>query len=288
VTGLVVVRTIEVDLTTEAIAASLGRQGEHGATKLVLDGSGFQALWPTATYNISILRYGDDSPYVALLGAALDENGKLEYCLTQTDTAVAGLIRLMVTLVQAEQVCKTCVFLSRIERSLEDGSALDEEARPDWVKRLIAELAAIAAGAQVASIYNALDKSASGFSLDARQGLALKTLIDELYPVRYTAQSLNDAQKTVGRSNLAAAKATTGTVTLPTGGYSGAYPYTIAVPLAAAKADNIIIASPAPASKTAYEDCGAYVSAQAAGSLTFTVTSVPAATVTVNVIVLDP
>lgn len=286
--GLVVVRTIAVDLATDAIAETLGRQGEHCATKLVLDGSSFKALWPAATYNVSILRYGDDSPYVALLGARLDENGKIEYNLSETDTAVAGLIRLMVTVVQAEQVCKTCVFLSRIERSLEDGGALDEEARPDWVKRLLTELAAIAAGAQTASIYNALDKSTSGFSLDARQGLTLKTLIDELYPVRYAVQDLNDAQKTVGRNNLAAAKATSGTVTLPTSGYSGTYPYTYMASLAAVKANNMVIASPAPANKTAYEDCGAYASSQAEGSLTFTVTGIPTAAITVNVIVIDP
>lgn len=77
------------------------------------------------------------------------------------------------------------------------------------------------------------------------------------------------------------AKATT--VTLPTSGWSGTGPYTYTATVASVTATNLVLAGPAPASKADYEDCGAYASAQGAGTLTFTAKSVPTTAITVNV-----
>lgn len=52
-------------------------------------------------------------------------------------------------------------------------------------------------------------------------------------------------------------------------------------------ANNIVIVTPAPASLTSYGEAGVYCSAQAAGKLTFTCTDVPAATLNVNIIILN-
>lgn len=109
--------------------------------------------------------------------------------------------------------------------------------------------------------------------------------------VRFDVDQSSDyaaTEKARARANMGAAKATPGTVTLPTSGWSGTGPYTYAASLAVVTASNLLIVAPAPAGKAAYEDCGAYASAQAAGQLTFTVTSVPTEEIPVNVMVIDP
>jgi len=68
--------------------------------------------------------------------------------------------------------------------------------------------AAIDACLKSANVYNSLDKAVEGFVLDARQGKALKALIDGLYPVKYTAQTLTDAEKVQALSNISAASVT--------------------------------------------------------------------------------
>lgn len=108
--------------------------------------------------------------------------------------------------------------------------------------------------------------------------------------------SRSEADKAQARSNVGAASAndlaakasgTQRTATLPASGWSGAGPYTYTANVEGVTADNLVLAGPAPASKSAYEDCGAYPSAQGAGTLTFTAESVPTEAVTVNVAVFE-
>ena len=117
--------------------------------------------------------------------------------------------------------------------------------------------------------------------------------------VRFTSDqsaTYNDTQKTQARNNIGAASVTavnakasgiTHTATLPTSGWSGTGPYTYAANVSDVTASNTVFAGPAPASRSAYNDCGAYPSAQGAGTLTFTAESVPTSEITVNVIVLN-
>lgn len=106
--------------------------------------------------------------------------------------------------------------------------------------------------------------------------------------VRYNiSMNLTENEKAQGRANTGSAKVVPTTVTLPTSGWSGAGPYTFSATVVAVNAGNIVIAAPAPASKAAYEDCGAYASAQGAGTITFTAETVPTAEITVNVTVID-
>jgi len=73
---------------------------------------------------------------------------------------------------------------------------------------------------------------------------------------------------------------------IPVTGWSGSGPYTQVVSASAVTASNTVIVSPAPASYTAWGECGVYASAQAAGKLTFTAASKPAVALTANVVCL--
>ena len=77
------------------------------------------------------------------------------------------------------------------------------------------------------------------------------------------------------------------TAALPTTGWSGSGPYTYTASVTGVTADNVVLAGPAPASKTLYEAAQAYPSAQGAGTLTFTAANVPTAEITVNVVILN-
>lgn len=79
----------------------------------------------------------------------------------------------------------------------------------------------------------------------------------------------------------------TRTATLPTSGWSGTGPYTYAASVTGVTEDNVVLAGPAPASKSEYEACGAYPSAQGDGTLTFTAQSVPTIQITANVVILN-
>lgn len=72
-------------------------------------------------------------------------------------------------------------------------------------------------------------------------------------------------------------------VTLTTGGWSN---LTQTVSVEGVTADNNVIVAAAPASREAWNDAEVYCSAQAAGTLTFKCSSVPASAVTVNVVIL--
>jgi hypothetical protein len=78
------------------------------------------------------------------------------------------------------------------------------------------------------------------------------------------------------------------TAALPTSGYSGTGPYTIALSVPGAKADTnqAIIAGPAPGYGEAYAAVGAYPSGQDADTVTFTVASVPSSAINVNILLI--
>lgn len=77
------------------------------------------------------------------------------------------------------------------------------------------------------------------------------------------------------------------TATLATSSWSGSGPYTKSVSVTGVTASNNVFVSPAPASFTHYGECGIYCSAQGSGTLTFTATTVPTSSLTVNVAIFN-
>ena len=71
------------------------------------------------------------------------------------------------------------------------------------------------------------------------------------------------------------------TATLTTSGWSS---NTQTVSISGITVSSIVIVSPAPVSYTEYTNAGIYCSGQSSGTLTFTCTSTPSATITVNVL----
>ena len=82
-------------------------------------------------------------------------------------------------------------------------------------------------------------------------------------------------------------KMTVTTATLATSSWSGSGPYTKSVSVTGVTATNNVFVSPAPASFTHYGECGIYCSAQGSGTLTFTATTVPTSSLTVNVAIFN-
>ena len=82
-------------------------------------------------------------------------------------------------------------------------------------------------------------------------------------------------------------KMTVTTATLATSSWSGSGPYTKSVSVTGVTASNNVFVSPAPASFTHYGECGIYCSAQGSGTLTFTATTVPTTSLTVNVAIFN-
>ena len=113
------------------------------------------------------------------------------------------------------------------------------------------------------AVANDLTVAAEGYVLDARQGKALAALAN------------GKASKTTATASLAVAS------------WSGSGPYTQTVSVDGVTAGNVVVAAPAPASFTAWGECGVYASAQAAGKLTFTAEDKPDAALTVNVLCVN-
>lgn len=105
--------------------------------------------------------------------------------------------------------------------------------------------------------------------------------------VALEAEDIQTTGGTVQGDLDAKATGSTTTCTLPTSGWSGTGPYTYAATATGVTSNNLVLAGPAPASKSAYEACGAYPSAQGAGTLTFTAESMPTEAITVNVAVFN-
>ena len=82
-------------------------------------------------------------------------------------------------------------------------------------------------------------------------------------------------------------KMTVTTATLATSSWSGSGPYTKSVSVTGVTASNNVFVSPDPASFTHYGECGIYCSAQGSGTLTFTATTVPTSSLTVNVAIFN-
>ena len=103
-------------------------------------------------------------------------------------------------------------------------------------------------------------------------GRGLDAILDEMGNATIPAERLADNAKSKGVA-----------VTLAKGSWSS---NAQTVSVTGVTASNNVIVSAAPASREAYNDAEIYCSAQAAGTLTFKCGSVPAADVTVNVVIL--
>ena len=156
----------------------------------------------------------------------------------------------------------------------------------------------------ICSVYNALDLEMEGYALDARQGKALKGLLDGLsaevekkLAATNVANNLTteqegyalDARQGKALADLANGKAsqTTAAVSLTAAAWSGEGPYTQTVSAIGVTAGNVAVVSPAPASFTEWSECGVYASAQAAGELTFIAENKPETALTANVLCIN-
>ena len=143
-----------------------------------------------------------------------------------------------------------------------------------------------------------------GYVLDARQGKAMKGLLDGLssevgkkLAVANVANNLTteqegcalDARQGKALATLANGKAskTTATASLAVASWSGSGPYTQTVSVSGVTANNAVVVAPAPESFTAWGESAVYASAQAAGKLTFTAAVKPTAALTVNVLCIN-
>lgn len=82
----------------------------------------------------------------------------------------------------------------------------------------------------------------------------------------------------------AESKITTATASLTSTGWSS---NSKTVSVTGVTASNSVLVTPAPASIDDYANCGIKCTAQAAGTLTFSCTTVPSSTITVNVMIID-
>ena len=106
-----------------------------------------------------------------------------------------------------------------------------------------------------------------------------------------SATSTNPVQNKVIKSEIDKLKPTRVTVSLPATGWTqdsatGLYKKTVTVSgVSATETAQMIHVTPAVASQAAYMDAGIYASGQAANSLTFSASAVPAAALTVYVVI---
>lgn len=113
------------------------------------------------------------------------------------------------------------------------------------------------------SIVNTLTATSEGKALDARQGKALKTLVD------------------------AKATITPATATLSQSGWSlSGSVYTQTVSVSGVTASGRVIVSPQPSAFLSYSEAQVYASAQSAGKLTFTAVYRPECDLAVNCLVV--
>jgi hypothetical protein len=141
-----------------------------------------------------------------------------------------------------------------------------------------------------------LDESLCGLMRDGVTGLPTATLQAQVTALLATLQTALEAALAGGIPNHVFTHAAGGddplvknaTAALPTSGYSGTGPYTIALSVPGAKADTnqAIIAGPAPGYGEAYAAVGAYPSGQDADTVTFTVASVPSSAINVNILLI--
>lgn len=126
-----------------------------------------------------------------------------------------------------------------------------------------------------ANVYNALDKTASGYALDARQGKALSDAL----ALKASSSALSALEAAVaGKASFAQAS-----VSLPVSGWvSGAQ--TVAV--SGVTADCALVVTPSPGSVSEYYEKGVYCSAQSAGAVTFSYVTLPTAVVGANLLIL--
>lgn len=95
---------------------------------------------------------------------------------------------------------------------------------------------------------------------------------------------LGSGDLTIGGGSGGGASYTTQSVSIPTSAWSGT---TATVSASAVTATNDVIVAPAPASIGAWAAAGVYCSAQGAGTLTFTCSTVPTAALTANVMAFE-
>lgn len=126
-------------------------------------------------------------------------------------------------------------------------------------------------------VYNGLDKTASGFALDARQGKALNDSI----ATKASQSALNSLAETVDGK----VSAKTATVSIAAADWAGTT--TVQKSVSGVTASNTVIVFPAGSSYVAYGDAVIRCTAQTSGKLTFKCTNIPTSSITVNVLILN-
>ncbi len=110
---------------------------------------------------------------------------------------------------------------------------------------------------------------------------------DPVTPIAHADRHASGGLDPVTPAAIGAVVKATATTTLSTANWAASGDaYTQTVSVAGVTANNDAIVSPAAASRTAYNEAGCWCSAQGAGTLTFTAESVPAAALSVAILIL--
>ena len=151
------------------------------------------------------------------------------------------------------------------------------------------------AGRSLAPIRTTTNTTSSAFF----SGLSIKTpsgtwdvgvLGETLYFVYCLDSNFNSGTNTTSNYSIdtsgfySGAVSKKNTATLAVASWSGSGPYTQTVSVSGVTASNTVVVAPAPASFTAWGECGVYASAQASGKLTFTAAVKPTAALTAQVL----
>lgn len=140
-------------------------------------------------------------------------------------------------------------------------------------------------GAEVVTSVNGSTGAITGLATTSQVGAKQDTLVSGTNIKTINGNSiLGSGDLTISGGSGAGASYTTQAVSIPTSAWSGT---TATVSALAVTATNDVIVAPAPASISAWAAAGVYCSAQGAGTLTFTCSTVPTAALTANVMAFE-